>query len=58
LLLRVFAARRGEHGSEASDEGATVHSSDLRLAAMLALDPHLNKAGQHWRRRQPPERGR
>src|SRR5262249_20173282 len=24
-LLRLAAARRGEHGSEASDEGATVH---------------------------------
>jgi hypothetical protein len=30
--LRLNGARRGERGSKACDEGATVHSEDLRLA--------------------------
>jgi len=32
LLLRLDASRRGEHSSQASDEGATVHRFCLRVA--------------------------
>src|SRR5262245_30313189 len=38
VTLRLDGERRSEHGSQSNGEGATVHSSDLRLAAMLA--PH------------------
>jgi hypothetical protein len=31
-LLRFGSERRGEHGAQASHEGATVHTADLRLA--------------------------
>jgi len=35
----------GEHGSEAGDEGATVHHSDLRLAGIVAPDVTRGKVG-------------
>jgi hypothetical protein len=49
--VRIVAAgcasardRRGEHGSEASDEGAAVHRLCLTAGAMVAPDDPRNKA--------------
>jgi len=43
--LRCSDKRRGEHGSQASDEGATVHSSGLLAAGIVAPGNAMDKAG-------------
>src|SRR5262249_12231202 len=41
--LRLGGERRGEHGSEASDEGTTIHSSGFPGGGMLALAESVSK---------------
>src|SRR5262250_2330564 len=50
-LLRSCGKRRAEQGSEASYEGATVHSSDLRAGRIVGRIRYVSKS----RRRRSPE---